>query len=239
MVGSFKSTSPLNVQVTNELTLPDTCKRAVDLHQDTASPSPSGPRTIHFRSSWVAIPTQNRSRFFPIYFFPRQVALEGRRRPPFVESLRGARHCAEHCTHWSDIGGTGCTWSPEPTALLFQGTQSDAVSPWWKVDEVVYITHKPGPKKPPSWLLSSLAHPPAAWWPLHDLDKLGLKLGGLYQSTSLNSASHIKLRHRHQTTEIWELFLIKPVSLANSFNLFQHLVKSHHSIYFTIFHFTN
>ena len=77
---------------------------------------------------------QNRSHFFPIYFFPRQVALEGRWRPPFMESLQGARHYAEHFIHWSDIRGTGRTCSAGPTALFFQGTRSNAVPHWWKVD---------------------------------------------------------------------------------------------------------
>lgn len=121
---------------------------------------------------------QNRSHFFPIYFFPRQVALEGRRRPPFMESLQGARHYAEHFIHWSDIRGTGRTCSAGPTTLFFRGTRPNAVPHQWKVDiSGTCHVHTWTIESSLHGLLSSLPHLPAGWWPLDDLDKLGLKLG--------------------------------------------------------------
>lgn len=39
MIGGYKNTSLLNVQVTYELTVPDSCNHRVDQNWDTASPS--------------------------------------------------------------------------------------------------------------------------------------------------------------------------------------------------------
>lgn len=134
-------------------------------------------KTIHFRSSWVTMPIQeDRSHFFPVYPFPRQLALEGRRRPPFMEYLLGARHWAEHFIHFVR---PMWYWTPVPTKIhssLLPEYMAKCYCPtngrWVKV---VYVTYKPGLQKPPTHCLPpSLPH--LLPGTLDDLDRFGLKV---------------------------------------------------------------
>lgn len=129
--------------------------------------SPLGPQNHTFSSSWVAMPMQNRSHFFPIYLFPRQVALT----PVRCQALSWALHPLVWPTwHRTPV----LTWAHSSLLPGYPVKCSPTDGRWM---EVVHVTYRSGLLNPPSHCLPCpLPHLPAGQWPLDDLDKLGLKL---------------------------------------------------------------